>query len=228
MNLKNNEIGKRASAEKAALLVEQNMTIGLGTGSTACYFIKALGKRLSEGLKIAAVATSLESLNLALSLGFNMLDINSVKKLDLTIDGADEIDHKKQMIKGGGGALLREKIVAHMSSEMIVIVDETKYVPNLGNFALPIEIAEFAHNVTLAEIAKLGASVVLRKKETGFPFVTDNGNFTADLKLPYPVMDAETINLELKKIPGVLETGLFLNMAGRVIIGYQDGRVEII
>lgn len=226
MNLKNHEFAKKAAAAHAVNLIEPDMIIGLGTGSTSSYFIEALGKKVENGLKISAVATSLGTEKKAKECNISLIDINSITYLDLCIDGADEIDSQKQMIKGGGGALLREKIVAHMANEMIVLVDETKVVDHLGKFFLPVEITRFAYKVTMHELEKIGSSIRLRT-DKNMPYVTENDNYIADLELNYPCIDPERVNLKIKEIPGVCETGLFLNMAGRVIIGYDDGHIEI-
>lgn len=226
MNLKNSELAKKAAASHAVNFVEPDMLIGLGTGSTSSYFIEALSKKVEEGLKVFCVPTSLASEMKARELNVPLVDINSISHLDLCIDGADEIDLQKRMIKGGGGALLREKIVAHMAREMVVIVDETKIVEYLGKFLLPIEVTRFAYIVTMRELKKFGSSVHLRTQKE-MPFVTENDNFIVDLRLNYPCKDPEQLNSKIKEIPGVCETGLFLNMAGRVIIGYHDGHIEI-
>lgn len=223
-----NDIGKIASATKALDFIKPYMTIGLGTGSTAAYFIKALGKAVKDGLKIRAVATSLSSYQLASSLDIEMIDLDKVEKIDLSVDGADEIDSNKQMIKGGGGALLREKIVSHMSHEFVVIIDESKLSSNLGHFPLPVEIAPFLYQVTLKELEHLGSHAKLRRNKDQTPFVTDNGNYIADLTFKLGILNPKEMNLLLKNIPGVLETGLFIDMAGRVIIGYQNGQTKII
>lgn len=227
MNFKNNKNAKKAAADAAIQFVKQDMVIGLGTGSTAAYFIEALGKLKNEGLKFTAVATSNASYDLAKSLGIHMIDIDSITSLDLVVDGADEIDSHKQMIKGGGAALFREKIVANMAKEMIVIVDESKVVDYLGNFPLSIEITPFAFKATMQQIERYGSSATLRLTSDGLTLKTDNGNYIVDLKLHYPCENPEIMNVKLKLIPGVCETGLFINMAGRVIIGYVDGRVKI-
>jgi len=227
MILKKNEIAKMAAAKFAVKFVKPGMTIGLGTGSTSSYFIKELGKLVANGLKIKAVATSYASDQLATSLGIKMIDVNSVNTLDLCVDGADEIDQKKQMIKGGGGALFREKIIACMSQEMIVLVDESKVVETLGKFPIPIEITPFAYKVTSHKLLKFAKSLNLRKTDNGSPFITDNHNFIVDLQLKNSDINFENINHEIKEIPGVCETGLFLAIAGKVIIGYEDGHVEM-
>jgi ribose 5-phosphate isomerase A len=226
MNLKKNEIAKMAAAEAATSFIKAGMTIGLGTGSTATYFIEALGKQVISGLKVSAVATSKKSFELAKSLNFNMIDIDSITTLDMAVDGADEIDKNNQMIKGGGAALFREKIIAHMSRELIVIVDQSKVVDYLGKFALPIEITPFGYRATMHELEKFGTDIELRK-DKNLPLVTENGNYLVDLKLHYPCKNPENENFKIRAIPGVCETGLFINMAKRVIIGYDDGHVEI-
>ncbi|HRD55279.1 MAG TPA: ribose-5-phosphate isomerase RpiA [Parachlamydiaceae bacterium] len=219
--------GKINAAQTALDFIKPGMIIGLGTGSTSAFFIKALSLLVKDGLKIKAVASSISSYLLASSLGIKMVEDREVEMLDLTVDGADEIDQNKQMIKGGGGALLREKILASISREMIVIADETKKVTHLGKFPLPVEIASFAYKATLKQLEAHGFFPSLRKKE-GNLFYTDNGNLIADLKFQGLIKDPEMENRKLKSIPGVLETGLFLNMAKKVIIGHADGSVEII
>lgn len=224
MDLKNSKI---AAANAALTFLKPNMIIGLGTGSTSEFFIEALGKLVKSGLKIKGVASSISSYLLARSFGIEMLEDSEVVKIDLTVDGADEIDTYKQMIKGGGGALLREKILAASSHEMIVIVDETKLVSKLGKFPLPVEIAKFGYLSTLKLIEEAGFFPSLRNK-AGVFFSTDNGNLIADLKFKEFIINPQVVDAKLKIIPGVLETGLFLNLAKRVIIGREDGHVEII
>lgn len=209
---------KKAAGDKAAELIENGMTVGLGTGSTVAYFIERLVVRCQNGLKIKVVPTSLKSADLAKKGGIPLL--STAIKLDIAVDGADEIDPEKRMIKGGGGALLREKIVAGMAEQMVVIVDEKKYVPLLGHFPLPVEIAPFCFTATLEHLTPYHP--VLRKSNNN-PFITDNGNYIADLHLSWPVLSLEDLDIALKKIPGILETGLFLNFAKTVIVGHPDG-----
>ncbi len=223
----NNDIGKKAAGEAAAELVQAGMCIGLGTGSTSNYFIKRLAERCASGLEITAVASSQQSADLANELGITLTDIDPLIELDLTIDGADEIDPQKRMIKGGGGALLREKIVATMSKEMIVIVDSKKCVTELGSFPLPIEIAPFAWKATLHHLASNKIHGNLRLTAGKSPYVTDNGHYIYDIAKEVIIGDLEALNRMIKDIPGVLETGFFFNQAGRVIVGYDDGHVEI-
>lgn len=217
------EACKKAAAAKAATLVEDGMIVGLGTGSTAAYFIEALGK---SGKKVQTVASSKTSYDLAKTAGLKLIDLNSLKSIDLYVDGADEIDPSKQMIKGGGGALLREKILAHMSSEMTVIVDETKLVSRLGTCPLPIEILPFGLSATLHHLHQLGYRGTLRHKPDGTPLLTENGNLIFDIKLS-TTSPIEQDHLRISAIPGVIETGFFQNQAGRVIIGFKDGSIVV-
>ncbi|MBS0622336.1 MAG: ribose-5-phosphate isomerase RpiA [Verrucomicrobia bacterium] len=226
--MKGSDCSKRAVGVAAANLVENGMTIGIGSGSTASCFIAALIKRVeTEGLHFRAVATSLASHTQAQQGGIQVLDINEVKGLDLAIDGADEIDAYKQMVKGGGGALLREKIIASIAHEMVVIVDESKLVDHLGTFGLPLEILPFGFSHTLRAIEQKKFKVSLRVNGANKPLLTDNGNYIADISFSEPIEDPEPIDYTLLKIPGVLETGFFLGLAGRIFVGKTDGTIEI-
>jgi len=220
---------KKNAGYLAASFVQNGMTIGLGTGTTAKYFIEKIAERIQkEQLKLHAVASSSKSLEQAQKLGIPILDINTLTSIDLTVDGADEIDEKKRMIKGGGGALLREKILASMSKEMIVIVDESKVVPRLGHRKLPLEIATFAHQVTLHRIQKLGFEATFRlQKDFKEFYITDNGNYLIDVQFPSPLEQPEKENALIREIPGVLDTGFFFHLAGRVIIAFTDGQVIV-
>lgn len=218
---------KQAVGYKAAELIQDGMLVGLGTGSTVFYFIEKLIQRVKDGLHIQAVSSSLRSTELASKGGIPLIDINTLSHLDITVDGADEIDHEKRMIKGGGGALLREKIVASMSKEMIVVVDESKLSAHLGRCKLPVEVIPFAHEVTHKKIEKLGYKAYFRKTQSGSLYVTDNGNHIIDITLSSPLSDPEKVNENLKSIPGVVETGFFFHLAGRVIVGFKDGQVVI-
>ncbi len=220
---------KKEAGYLAASFVQEGMTVGLGTGSTAKYFIEKIIERVkTEGLNIRVVASSNKSLKQAKNGGLCIVDINTLKSIDLTVDGADEIDSKKRMIKGGGGALLREKIVASMSKEMVIIVDETKVVPFLGHHKLPVEITPFACNVTLHKIQKFGFSADFRRKGKKDNFyTTDNRNYIVDIELPAPLREPEKVHAHIKNIPGVIETGFFFFLAGRVIIAFSDGQVIV-
>ncbi len=217
---------KKAVGYRAAELVEDGMLIGLGTGTTAFFFIERLIQRCRDGLNIQAVASSHVSLEQARHGKIPLIDIEKATCLDLTVDGADQIDPQKRMIKGGGGAHVREKIVAAMSRELIVIVDESKLVNALGNCKLPIEILPFAHHATHHHIIKAGYTGEFRQKQGGGLFVSDNGNFILDIHLPvceYPEQDHEI----LLHIPGVVDTGFFFHLAGRILVGFADGQVVV-
>ncbi len=218
---------KKAVGYKAAELVDDGMLIGLGTGSTAFFFIEKLIQRCQQGLKIHAIASSAQSLDQARKGKIPLLDIHAVTSLDLTIDGADEIDPQKRMIKGGGGALVREKIIASISKEMIVIVDESKCVDKLGNCKLPIEVISFASHATLRRIEKLGYRCDFRKQGKNSLFVTDNGNHIIDIHFHEPRNNPEEDDEALMHIPGVVDTGFFFHLAGRVIVGFFDGQIVI-
>lgn len=227
-SLEYKQLAKQAAAKKAANLIQSGMTIGLGTGSTTLFFIEYLAKRCrEENLNIHAVVSSTQSLQAAQKEKIPLVDINSVNKLDVTVDGADEIDSEKRMIKGGGGALLREKIIASMSGEMIVIVDEEKVVKQLGKFPLPLEIAPFGYQATLSKIKQHGYSCTIRKDKNEQIYKTDNGNYIFDIHFSEFIQNPEKENQFFKNIPGVLDTGFFFKLAGRVIIGFFDKHVEI-
>jgi ribose 5-phosphate isomerase A len=217
---------KQLAAEKAVEYVKDGMKVGLGTGSTAYWAIRKLGERVSEGLKITAVATSRASEEQARELGIPMVAFGDIDSLDLTIDGADELDSSLQLIKGGGGALLREKIVASNSTRMIVIADEGKVVSTLGKFPLPVEIVPFAWEWTVAELAKLGCQPELRRSGEEL-YKTDNGNYIADCRFE-AIESAPKLALTIQSIPGVVDHGLFIGIAAMAIIGKHDGSIEII
>ena len=213
---------KKAAGEKAAEFIQDGMIVGLGTGSTAFFFIQKLIERCQKGLKIQAVATSKASLKQAKKGNIPLVDINTLKTIDLCVDGADEVDPQKQLIKGAGGALLREKIIATMSREMVVIIDETKLVPKLGKRPLPVEIVSFGYPSTVYQLELLGYKGTLRRNADHSLYTTDNNNLLYDIQLG-PSFDQQ----QILSIPGVIDTGLFLNMAGRVVIGFQDGQVVV-
>ena len=207
----------------AASLVKNNSVVGLGTGSTTCCFIESLAERVrKEKLSIKTCATSQESEKLAKKLGLSVSS-DALEKIDVTFDGADEVDPKKNMIKGAGGALLREKIIASASRKLIILIDETKLVKKLGAALLPVEVIPFGHKITAKEIEALGLRCHQRKKN-GKPFITDNGNFIYDIVLnkKHPKL----LDERLRKIPGIVETGFFFGLASRVIVGYRDGKIE--
>jgi len=216
---------KQLAAEKAVEYVEDGMRIGLGTGSTAYWAIRKIGERVRAGLNIEAVATSKASEKLAQEEGIPLVPFDKIEGLDLTIDGADELDGELHLIKGGGGALLREKIVAYHSKELIIIADESKFVDKLGSFPLPVEIVPFANEWTMASLEKLGAKPMLRTDGEHL-FVTDNGNYIADCRFGVIENPAE-LNSRLLALPGVVDNGLFIGLASRAVIGHQDGTVTV-
>ncbi len=217
---------KRAAALKAAELIHPGMNIGLGTGSTVKFLIERLGELRADGLQFSVFPTSLATETLARTLAIPLLNVETVDHLDLTIDGADEIDGEKNLIKGGGGALLREKITAVMANEMVVIASEEKLVKRLGTFPLPVEILPFGAEATLKELKKFPLTPKIRMKGKS-PYITDNGNWIADLHLQELLSFPGEFDRKLKEIPGVLATGLFTKIAGRVFIGHADGSVTL-
>ncbi|WP_219835020.1 ribose-5-phosphate isomerase RpiA [Paenibacillus sp. R14(2021)] len=216
---------KRIAAEQAVAYIEDGMTVGLGTGSTAYWAIKKLGARVQEGLRVKAIATSQESEVLAKELGIEIITFAELSgQLDLTIDGADEVDAAFDLTKGGGGALLREKIVASASKRMIVIVDESKVVERLGAFPLPVEIVPFGWEMTLRQLENLGCKPAVRLQGEE-RFRTDNGNFIVDCAFG-SIADPGKLSVAINGIPGVVENGLFVRMADGVIVGRMDGSVQ--
>ncbi|MFY9646212.1 MAG: ribose-5-phosphate isomerase RpiA [Terriglobales bacterium] len=219
-----NEAEKEAAGRAAAQLVRDNDVVGLGTGSTAYYAVVALGERVKAGLKIAGIPTSVQTADLARSVGIPLTTLDEHPEIDVTIDGADELDPQLRLIKGGGGALLREKVVASASKRMIVVADSGKVVPVLGKFPLPVELISFARTVVEKRIVTLGASPKLRTKPDGSPYLTDNGNPILDCSFRQ-IADASALALALSNIPGIVEHGLFIGLASMALIGRGD-RVE--
>lgn len=215
---------KKLAAEAAVELVNDGMTVGLGTGSTAYWAIQRIGERVAEGLSIRAVPTSEQSEKQARELGIPLVPWPELERIDLTIDGADEIDPQLQLIKGGGGALLREKIVATLSDKLVIVADESKSVPVLGTFPLPAEIVPFAWEATRRQVQALGCSGELRGGEAA-PFVTDNGNYILDCRFGAISHPAE-LQAQLNAIPGVVENGLFVGLASVAYVAHSDGTVK--
>lgn len=227
------DIAKIAAAQAALDRVEPDMRLGLGTGSTAFHLVRLLAQKVREtGMRIACAATSQVTADQALGEGLDLRDLDAFEGLDLTIDGADEIGPELMLIKGGGGALLREKIVASASLDMLVIADASKKVETLGKFPLPVELVQFGWQsvarevgAVLAEQGHGGARMELRGGAT--PFVTDEGHYILDLHLD-AIPTPRTLALMLDTVPGVVETGFFIDMAGAAIIGHEDGRAELL
>lgn len=222
------DANKRAAAAAAIEYVRPEMVLGLGTGSTAAHFVSLLGEKVRAGLSVSAIATSKVTHTLATEAGVTMVEPDETTQIDLAVDGADEVDQNLQLIKGGGGALLREKIIADAAHEFIVIADGSKNVAQLGAFPLPVEIEPFAWALTIQKLRTQlsaldhpNAEIALRADEAG-AFVTDGGNLIADCALER-ISDAPHLNASIREIPGVIETGLFINEADRVIIADNDG-----
>ncbi|ARE39352.1 Ribose 5-phosphate isomerase A [Rhodovulum sp. P5] len=224
---------KFAAARRAVDFVDNGMQVGLGTGSTAAWMVRCLGERVrEEGLKIKGVPTSTRTADLAREVGIELITLDQARRLDLTIDGADEFDAEFNLIKGGGGALLQEKIVATASDQMIVITDPSKEVAKLGAFPLPVEVIPFGWQTTMALIEEalegqdvLGRDVTLRM-DGDTPFVTDEGNRILDLHLK-SIANPRKLAMMLNQIAGVVENGLFIDICDIVLIGNVEGEVEI-
>ena len=228
------DIAKANAARASADFVKSGMIVGLGTGSTAVHLVRELGRRAAQGLKFHGVPTSEATLNLAQSVGLTMIEANNAPRIDLTIDGADEVDSAFRLIKGAGGALLREKIIAAASRDYVIIADASKRVDTLGTiYPLPVEVTPFAYSLTMARIREAmqdakcaGKDIALRNKPDGGVFVTDGGNYILDCHCQR-IPNAEPLAAALKAIPGMVEHGLFLGMAKTLIIGTANG-AEII
>lgn len=219
---------KREAARRALEYVEDGMVVGLGTGSTAAEFVDLLGEKVRDGLQITGVPTSEATLKQALSFGIPMATIDEQPEIDLTIDGADELDRNLRLIKGGGGALLREKIVASGSAQVVIIADQSKLVDTLGAFALPVEVVQFGVAVTLAMIEDIADELGLegpvkqRMLGEGRPFVTDGGNFIFDCAFG-SIEDPEALAELLPFTPGVIDHGLFIGLADQAIVAGETG-----
>jgi ribose 5-phosphate isomerase A len=217
---------KKNAAEQAVEYVQNGMTVGLGTGSTAYWAIERIGERIrEEGLQIRAIATSKRSEEQAMQLGIPIFSFDAIDEIDLTIDGADEADGDFNLIKGGGGAHLREKIVASSSRELIIVVDETKLVRQLGRFPLPVETVVFGWEKTFKKLKNLGCIPALRMEE-GRPYLTDNGNYLVDCSFG-TIADPRILHDRINAIVGVVENGLFVGMADRIVAGYSDGSTRV-
>ena len=219
---------KTIAAQHAVELVEPNMKIGLGTGSTAAKFVELLGEKVAGGLKVVCVPTSEATRKQAAGLNIPLATLDDLVSLDLTVDGADEIDNELNLIKGGGGALLREKIVAMASENVVIIADDTKFVKVLGAFPLPIEIVPFGMKATIGMIDAfareydLHGPIQVRHEDSGKPFVTDGGNYIVDCgfgAIPDPIALSEGFAL----VPGIVDHGLFIGIADKAFIAGQDG-----
>lgn len=216
---------KQLIGREAATLVKNNMTVGIGTGSTAYWLIMELGKRVKEGLLIKAVPTSKKTAALAAEQHIPLVTLNDVTEINITIDGADEVDPNLQLIKGGGGALLQEKMVAAASRQLVILADETKLVQQLGKFSLPVEVIPFGWKQVQRKIKEAyDIEATLRVKDDQ-PFISDHGHYILDC--PFQLIEnPDILSYDLNAIPGVVDCGLFVNMADMVMVGYYDGRIK--
>ena len=211
---------KQLAAEYSLEYIEDGMTVGLGSGSTVAFMLNSLSRRIKTGLNITAVSTSLATAKSANSLGIKISKLNEIEKIDITIDGADEVDENLNGIKGGGGALLYEKIIASISKKNIWIVDSTKLVKTLGKFPLPVEVVQFGSGQLFKKFKQEGFNPEFRQANKN-RYITDNNNFIIDLKLG-KIDEVKELDIKLKNFPGVVETGLFYNVADIVLAGIGD------
>ena len=219
-----NQDGSKFNAAKEAVkLVKNGMLVGLGTGSTAKIAVDLIGEKLSDNFQVVGMPTSIQTKKQAEKLGIELIDIDSTDSIDIAIDGADEVSPDLSLIKGLGGALLREKKVERKAKELIIIVDESKIVDQLGVGFLPVEVSIKEHKLTQKQIASLGCKAEVRVESDSLPFVTDNGNYIYHCKFEKGIENPRVLDEKLMKIDGVIDTGLFINMATKVIVGTPDG-----
>lgn len=210
----------------AAGLVPANAVIGLGTGSTVYWLIKELANKIQQGFQLKVVPTSSATQELADQHGIDIVQLNDVDSLTMTIDGADEIDPSFCLVKGGGGALLQEKMVAAASKKLVIIADESKWVNQLGRFPLPVEVIAVGWKQVKKKIADMGCSNIVLREKNGSPYITDSGHYILDCHFE-KINDPSALNTALHLIPGVVETGLFINMTDTVIIGDAEGNITV-
>ena len=214
------------AAEKAVEHVDNGMVIGLGTGSTVKYAIKKLGEMVNTGLKIEGIPTSLRTKKLATEYNIPLVDLNDYTEIDLTIDGADEVDSNLNLIKGGGGALTREKIIAYHSKKEIIVIDETKVVKKLGiDSPVPVEVTKYGWNATKKTLKELGCTAELRTIMDEV-YITDNSNYILDCDFG-KINEPEALEKEINSIPGVIENGLFIDLVDEVIVGSKQGIITL-
>src|ERR1700716_2132581 len=221
-----NDLEKEAAARASLRFVKDGQVVGLGTGSTAAYFVQLLGEQVKNGLRIRGIPSSDRSREQAASLGIPLTTLDECQQIDVTVDGADEVDPQLRLIKGGGGALLREKVIASATKHLVIVADATKQVPRLGKFPLPVEVIRFAQALVAKKIAALGADVRLRLQATGTPFVTDENNHILDCHFG-EIADADKLARQLSDMPGIVEHGLFIGMASTVLLAKDDEIVEL-
>jgi ribose 5-phosphate isomerase A len=221
-----NDQEKQAAARASLQFVKDGQVVGLGSGSTAGHFIKLLGEKVNHGLRVRGIPTSVRSRELAESLGIPLTTLDECQEIAVTVDGADEVDPQLRLIKGGGGALLREKIVASATKQMVVVADATKQVERLGKFPLPVEVIRFAQALVAKRITALGAEVALRTQADGQPYVTDEHNHILDCRFG-EIRDPDQLARQLSDMPGVVEHGLFIGMARVVLVARGNEIVEL-
>jgi ribose 5-phosphate isomerase A len=221
-----NDQEKEAAARASLRFVKDGQVVGLGTGSTAAYFIQLLGEQVKNGLRIRGIPSSDRSREQAASLGIPLTTLDECPEIDVTVDGADEVDPQLRLIKGGGGALLREKIVASATKYYVIITDASKRVPVLGRFPLPVEVIKFAQAVVARKIEALGAKVELRRGTDGKPYLTDENNHILDCRFGQ-ISDPDALARQLSDMPGVVEHGLFIGMASVVLVANGSEVVEL-
>jgi len=221
-----NDQEKEAAASASLKFIKDGQVVGLGTGSTAAFFVRLLGEKVKDGLKIRGIPTSEGSRRQAAGLGIPLITLDDCQAIDVTVDGADEVDPQLRLIKGGGGALLREKIIASATRQLVIIVDATKRVPVLGKFPLPVEVIKFAQPLVAKKISALGADVRLRLQPDGKPFLSDENNHILDCHFGQ-IRDADALARQLSDMPGVVEHGLFIGMANIVLVANGTEIVEL-
>jgi ribose 5-phosphate isomerase A len=220
------DVEKQAAARAAVQLVESGSVVGLGSGSTATFAIHYLAEFVKAGLKIVGIPTSEATESLARELGIPLTTLEEHPQIDIDIDGADEIDPQLNLIKGGGGAMLREKVIASAAKRFVVVAESVKLVPHLGKFPLPVEVISFAETLVKSRIEALGAQVTLRKRSDGSLYVTDEGHHILDCHFG-EIGDPPALNAQLHAIPGVVEHGLFIGMAEVAFVGRDGGVVQV-
>jgi ribose 5-phosphate isomerase A len=206
--------------------VKDGQVVGLGTGSTAAYFIQLLAEKVKAGMRVRGIPTSVRSKELAESLGIPLITLDDCQEIDVTVDGADEVDPQLRLIKGGGGAMLREKIVASATKKLVIVADASKQVPRLGRFPLPVEVIRFAQALIAKRITALGANVQIRQADDGKPYVTDENHHILDCRFG-EIRDPDGLARELSQMPGVVEHGLFVGMASVALFARGSEIVEL-
>jgi len=220
------DVAKELAAKRSLEFIQDGMVVGMGSGTTATHFIKLLGERVKQGLKVRGISSSRASEDLARSLGIPVIDFHQATEIDVTIDGADEVSHKLDLIKGGGGALLREKIVASASKRFVIVADSRKLVERLGKFPLPVEVIPMASPLVAKKLDALGIQPTVRRTSSGEDYITDEGNLILDCACG-SIEDPHKLAAEIRAIVGVVEHGLFLGMADIALIASNNDVIEL-